>query len=194
MSQLHTINFQREPHWTSPHSAQMVGCPSVLRPWLVDSGSLTKRLLDASHGDFRVEKRYQGPGMPRPTEARALHLKPRHNALIREVILFGQNQPWVFARTVVPQTTLTGRLKSLSRLDNRPLGALLFSDPSMSRGPMEIARFTDRNVMVPRPVFDLADAVWGRRSVFFLDGKPLLVNEIFLPDFVKHLLANQHSR
>jgi chorismate--pyruvate lyase len=75
---------------------------------------------------------------------------------------------------------MTGRLHSLRHLDNRPLGALLFADPTMRRGAMEIGRIPATQV----PGGQGGDArLWGRRSLFYLDGKPLLVSEIFLPGF-----------
>jgi len=32
---------------------------------------------------------------------------------------------------------------------------------------------------------------WGRRSIFRLDNKPLLVSEVFLDDFVDHCEARR---
>jgi chorismate--pyruvate lyase len=68
------------------------------------------------------------------------------------------------------------------------LGDILFRDKSMRRSPMQIARIETGELFHDwslRGVKLSADAgpVWGRRSVFRLSGKPLLVSEIFLPDF-----------
>ncbi|TQV82568.1 chorismate lyase [Exilibacterium tricleocarpae] len=153
-----------------------------LRRWLLDRGSLTQHLICASQGRFAVQVLHQAIGCPRPGEARALGLGPRRRALIREVILYGRDQPWVFARSILPLSTLTGRQRALRRLDDRPLGALLFKDPSMRRGPIEMAPILPAHGILPLHLQHPQPA-WGRRSVFYLDAKPLLVCEIFLATF-----------
>ena len=109
------------------------------RDWLLDRGSLTKRLIDASDNQLTVQVLSQRTEMARPSEILALSLPPRQRALVREVLLLANGEPWVYARSVIPLTTLTGRLRALRHLDNRPLGALLFNDPSMTRQPIEVA-------------------------------------------------------
>lgn len=118
---------------------------------------------------------------PQLNEAVALGLGNRQLAMVREVILTGAGQPWVFARSIVPAATLTGRLRSLRNLDDRPLGGLLFTDPTMTRGDIEVVRMP--GTAMPGNRVAPNDLLWGRRSLFYLDGKPLLVCEFFLPDF-----------
>ena len=155
--------------------------PGQWRPWLSDTGSLTQRLIDACNGELTVQVLRQNLGVPRLSERRALGLPQRRQALIREVILLGGGIPWVYARSIIPLSTLTGRLRRLRQLDNRPLGALLFSEPSMCREPVEIACYT--SAQMPTALATKQSTMWGRRSVFRLHNKPLLVSEIFLPDF-----------
>jgi chorismate--pyruvate lyase len=86
----------------------------------------------------------------------------------------------------MPRQTLVGRLRRLADLGTRPLGATLFADPSMRRGPVEVARLMpDQGLhrLVAGAVPECAkQPVWGRRSVFRLSDKPLLVYELFLPE------------
>jgi len=94
----------------------------------------------------------------------------------------------VFARTVIPASSLRGRLRRLSMLGTRPLGALLFADPGMRRDAPEIARIhPGHDIFLQAVQHSRARpaAIWGRRSVFYLDNKPLLVSEIFLPEILK---------
>jgi len=130
-----------------------------------------------------VEVISQTVEVPRLSERQALGLGGRKRAMIREVILYGAGQPWVYARSVLPLSTLTGRLRKLRQLDNQPLGALLFKDPRMSREPVQIADFNASTKHLLPLVNGTDKAVWGRRSVFRLDNKPLLVSEVFLPKF-----------
>jgi chorismate--pyruvate lyase len=157
--------------------------PVRWRNWLSDRGSLTERLQIASGRQLRVTIIQQQLSVPKLSERRVLGLMARRRALIREVILWGRGQPWVYARSVLPLTTLTGRLKPLRKLDNRPLGALLFNDPSMRREPVQVAEFKSQDSYLPSSLPGTGKALWGRRSVFSLDNKPLLVSEIFLEGF-----------
>jgi chorismate--pyruvate lyase len=183
-------HFSDQLVWRQPLLGEVSRAPAELRHWLLDSGSLTRRLQQASDGQLSVQILNQSVQLPVFSERRALDLAPRRLALIREVLLLGRNVPWVYARTVIPMETLTGRLRKLRRLDSRPLGALLFSDPTMTREPLEWACITHNSrPLTPQiPTYD--QPIWGRRSVFRLSAKPLLVCEMFLPSFqpAEHLV------
>lgn len=160
--------------------------PRELREWLYNPDSLTQRLLTLSEGELRVQVIAQGFCRPRTSERHILGLAEKQVALVREVLLLGCGQPWVFARSILPLTTLSGRYRFLRHLGGQPLGALLFKDPSMRRGKFELmqSRITELNIP-PAAAYAFAPetTVWGRRSVFYLGAKPLLVGEYFLPDF-----------
>lgn len=160
-----------DSRWYTLRRPATADAPHIWRKWLLDSGSLTRRLLQASNGHFRVEVVRQLWQRPTRSEALALGMSPRQIALIREVQLIGHEQPWVFARTIIPATTLTGKQRQLNTLGNRSLGTVLFRDPTMRRGPLQISKIR----------LSGNETVWARRSVFRLANKPLLVAEVFLP-------------
>jgi chorismate--pyruvate lyase len=174
-----------EPTWHAPRRLLRSAVPATIWPWLLDASSLTRRLQQACGSGFRVQVLQQRWELPQLSEARVLGIKAGRHVLIREVRLLCGGQPWVFARTAIPAATLTGRERRLGHLGSRPLGGLLFRDPSMRRGELEIARI-ERG----QPLHQLACAglsapppnLWGRRSLFFLHDKPLLVCEMFLPE------------
>ncbi len=170
-----------EPTWRSLRRCSFFKLPQGLNSWLFDQSSLTQRLIEASNNQFSVKVLSQTWQLPNTSESIRLNLPLRQRALIREVILYGAGEPWVYARSVLPVRTLTGKLRVLKSLDNRPLGALLFGQPSMKRSAIEIAKFKPDNKVIPDPFNQ--HILWGRRSVFFLHAKPLLVSEIFLPQF-----------
>ncbi len=177
------ISKTREPNWQSFRRLPAYTVPAQWRHWLLDRGSLTQRLISASGGKFRVRVLQQNIAKPRRSEAQALKLPSQHLAAIREVVLYGNDQPWVYARSVLPLSSLTGRLARLRNLDERPLGALLFADPSMRRGKLELASVKPSKVALPVELGVFDTPLWGRRSVFYVAEKPLLVSEIFLPTF-----------
>ena len=76
----------------------------------------------------------------------------------RRVLLCGHGRPWVAAHSLIPCSSVQGSLRQLVRLRDRPLGGFLFRHPH-----------------------------WGRRSVFHLQGKSLLVAEFFLPALIEQI-------
>jgi chorismate--pyruvate lyase len=174
-------NFRPSPpRWHRWQTRAPRAIPLPWRSWLSDHGSLTERLVAASGGDFRVQVLSQALRRPAREERTALGLPEHQVALVREVLLRGRGEPWVYARSVVPLAVLRGRYGFLHRLGNKPLGALLFRDSGIRRGTIEVMR------RVPPPFLPniTRDApAWVRRSLFYLDRQPLLVAEMFLPGF-----------
>jgi chorismate lyase len=174
-------------HWQDKKNLRLcASCPIALHSWLKDSGSLTARLLELSQRDFRVEVLFQGLAITRLDERRLLNLKSTDAVLVREVILHGKNQPWVFARSLLPLSSLTGQLRQLRKASRKPLGAFLFKQPKLKRSPMLVAEFKPSTAIIPTQ-YHQNKSLWGRSSVFYVDQKPLLVSEVFLPDFIQRL-------
>lgn len=182
---LHSTCHRTEPVWHVATRLHRRDVPEPVLRWLLDPASLTRRIQSACPGCFRVEVLFQGWARPQRNETRELGMRQGSEGFVREVHLLCDGLPWVFARTVIPRTTLTGPRRCLTRLKSRPLGAVLFADPSMQRGPVEIARLSPCDKLYPaaiRHLIQRPETIWGRRSLFTLGGKPLLVSEIFLPD------------
>lgn len=179
----------RSLRWFNHRLLAPTATPAALRPWLLAEGSLTQHLLRASSGDFRVERVAQHWARPTLSEAKLLKLEPNRWALIREVILWGCGEPWVYARSVIPASSLRGDLRRLRRLRNTSLGALLFKYPQLQRTPFELARVS--STLLPSSL-QTETALWGRRSRFSVNGRRLIVGEIFLDAFVNSPLLLQH--
>lgn len=105
------------------------------------------------------------------------------SALVRQVLLCCNDQPLVYARTVIPVTTIQGARRRYANMGNRPLGAMLFADRTMRREPVQVSRLpvTDK----ANQYTDIDEPIWGRRSVFRVSGKPILVSEYFLPELLR---------
>jgi chorismate--pyruvate lyase len=152
--------------------------------WLADQGSLTSRLMDFCPGQFSVRVLSQQWVKPEIDEAKLLNIPLRQTALLRQVQLLCGETVCVYARSIIPRKTLSGKHRRLRYLGNRPLGAYLFANPSLNRGRQQIARIAKND-----PLFEIAtsgrnhlcEQIWGRRSLFTIDDKPLLVSEFFLP-------------
>jgi chorismate--pyruvate lyase len=158
------------------HLRQHVG---ACRPWLLDRGSLTRRIL-ARCPDFSVRGVRMVAGWAAPESAVA---RPQR-ALLREVFLYCGDTPLVYAHSLLPLDNLRGRWRGLRRLGGRPLGEFLFSDPQVKRAPLQYKKLTRRHWLYRRACHTLENppsSLWARRSTFTLNGRAIQVTEVFLP-------------
>lgn len=178
------LQIKREPTWIASERMRHSQVPDGLEDWLWDRGSLTAKLKTACTGAFSVAVKQQRWGRAHYSEGRLLGVRRGMLSIVREVELQCDGVPWVFARTLIPASSLRGSARRLTMLGSRPLGEVLFSDPSAIRGPMELTRLVPRHSLFSSAVSSLQEApseIWGRRTLFYIDRSPLLVNEIFLP-------------
>lgn len=157
------------------------------RPWLLDRGSLTRRIQTRCTA-FSVRHVRQQYGVAMPSERHMVALKHHARALLRDVFLYCGETPLVFAHSVLPATSLHGTWQSLGRLGSKPLGAALFANPRVRRTPLHFKKLNRRDALYRRACTVLPNApasLWARRSVFYLEGLPILVTEVFLPDILE---------
>lgn len=175
---------QQRPVWRYTNQVNTHGLDSELKSWLIHTDSLTRRLRETCGKQFRVSVLKQAWQRPQLGEAVMLDAPQAQLSFVREVYLRCGSVPWIFAHTVIPHRAALGALRRLTHMGNRPLGEVLFSDPSVRRGPLQIARIDPGSLLYARAEAG-ADfekkPIWGRRSVFYLYNQPLLVSEIFLP-------------
>jgi chorismate--pyruvate lyase len=154
--------------------------PANIQSWLFDPASLTARLKNKCRSGFRVEVLSQAIDKPRLDEFKALGMETGSYALVRQVKLCCGPACWVYARTVIPFSTLTGKQRLYANLGSRPLGAMLFADRTMQRDEVMVTSLSGDDLPAGLGL-EGHDTVWGRRSVFRVGGKSLLVSEYFLP-------------
>lgn len=144
--------------------------PDVVRSWLLDTGSLTDRIESACE-DFSLT--LIGEGSVPIHDSEQERLQSSQPCTVREVLLCDNATPWVYARSVIPDTLMSAEF---NQLGEQPLGRRLFNDARFSRGEFEICR-------TGHPLFaaDSGLNLWGRRSVFHFQQHALLVAELFLP-------------
>jgi len=172
-------SFTLQP-WQGPNPVPRSMVSGPWRNWLLDAGSLTQNLKDLAPGRFSLQlldRRFSSPSV---SECNALGTMIRQQAYIREVALCVDEQPQIFARSIIPRSTLTGNERQLLNLNSKPLGEFLFAHKNMRRGPIEIKQGVLNG-----------QKLWARRSLFFVNNKPLLVCEFFLPSLLQ---VASHSR
>lgn len=157
-----------DTHWQDANS---IALPPDLAPWLLEPASLTARLKrHCQH--FRVQLLQQQDARLPPFLAALL--PDTRVAQVREVILWCNDKPCVYAQSWLPEATVDA-LKPLADLGERPLGDFIFQHQDLTRGKIEAA-----SVQLALPELPNKSCL-ARRSVFCLQRKPLLVAEVFLP-------------
>jgi len=154
--------------------------------WLMDNGSLTAR-LQQRYTHFSVQPFAMKYAKPLQDEAGLLGQPTYKAALIREVFLMGNNQPMVFAHSVLPRTSLRGAWNGLGRLGNKPLGATLFANPKVKRTPLSYKKLTPNHILYQQATQHLLEKpnhLWARRSIFSLNCAHIMVTEVFLPQLL----------
>ena len=72
--------------------------------WLEEEGSITARI--SSHAEFKLEILNDDIGVAEDEEYIALEI-PSEEVRIREVVLYGDLVPLVYARSIIPELTAT---------------------------------------------------------------------------------------
>ena len=175
----------RDPIWHSTTPFFINRAPHFLRSWITDRESLTKRLIRCCSGKFNVAVFSQSWAPATLSESKKLNIPYKQTVFIREVHLFCDQKALVYAKTIIPIATLRGEMQKLTQLGAQPLGAVLFANKQIRRDIIETTKITADNSIYKNALLyseHKDSTIWGRRSLFYLADKPLLVNEIFLPD------------
>ena len=181
-------------HWQTISHFRHHSFPPEIRDILLDSGSLSESLEKYCNGNFNLQLVRQVWQRPLPDEASALRLGTGRYALLREIFLRCDDIPLVYGRSIFPVQTVTGAERRLAHWGHRPLGDYLFSGKNIRRSQIEIARITPNNSLyqlIRRNINFKDTGLWGRRSIFYIKNKPLLIVEVFLPELVRCMTQNK---
>lgn len=165
--------------WNLKNKATL--CTTQIQSWLYDDKSLTVK-LEAFPNKFSVKVKQQVK--MKPNKQLSGYFNHVQKILVREVLLCLDKIPVIYAQTEIPVSTLTNAQTELSHIGNNSLGKILFRDPSMIRGEIEVTSFSTNSVLhnFCQTIDQNTDkTLWARRSLFYINKKPLLVSELFLP-------------
>lgn len=170
----------RGSHWHPLGKA--LSPPAQLRPWLLESGSLTLR-LQRHFGKIHVRVLHQALGQPYNDEGSGRFPL----AIVRAVVLSADDQkPLVVAHSVLPALPRGALSVMFNKLGRQALGSLLFTRRGFVRCQREWA-FLDKR----HPLYRMTRAqvggqdlgkVWARRAVFSQlrnPGQSVQVTEVF---------------
>jgi len=165
----------------TPHTQNLI--PQELHSWLIDTGSLTAKLRNLCNS-FSVHLLQQRERKAFPHESTLLELADNKQLIDREVQLYCDEIPVVYARSLIPVRAISDRFKDLDNMGERPLGEKIFSDPQLNRSPIEWCAMNSENPNFGnacRNVTRTPARLYGRRSLFYGAAKPIMISEFFLP-------------
>jgi chorismate--pyruvate lyase len=176
------VLFNREPLWLENQHGTRHKMPESVQSWTYESGSLTQRLRSIYGDAVTVKILFQQWRVPLLTERNTLGLHDRRICLIREVLLHANDKPLILARTILPAATINVANRSLSKLGTRPLGEVIFSYPQLERIAMDVT-LINPSEWTPRAldIGHIKQPIWGRRTVYAIKHRQMLVSEFFLP-------------
>jgi chorismate--pyruvate lyase len=156
------------------------------RPWLINNQSLTAK-LQQRYSDFYVVPLTVSFLKPMRDEVTPLRLSADSAVLMRDVLLFGGQNPVVFAHSILSRKSLRGVWHGLGKLGNKPLGATLFANPRVKRTALSYKKLSPNHVLYQHAIKHLVNkpaCLWARRSVFSLNCATIMVTEVFLPNII----------
>ena len=159
------MQFNKLTSWMSEIKSLEVQNKEILS-WLNESGSITSRIK--SFSDFKLKLLRDGPGEVDAAEDDLIISNYKENN-IREVLLYSDEEPLIYAKSIIPLETIRLGLGVLGNLKENPLGDILFSNPEIKKEYMLFSKFE-----LNKKIF------YGRKGIYTVRGFPFSVCEIFL--------------
>ena len=176
-----TVLFNQAPRWQNNRQGTRHKLPAAVQSWVYEPGSLTRRLRAHYGSAVTVTVLMQVWGRPFLSEQQALKLNGQSYCLVREVLLHADGKPLLLARTIIPASTIKVARSNLSQLGTRPLGEVLFSYPKLERRVEAVSLIKPKRwTQSVAAKAAINQNVWGRRTVYGIAHKDMLVSEFFL--------------
>jgi len=159
------------PNWINAEQLTQI-CPDPEhQAWLLERGSLTLKLRQTCPA-LKVKVLDEAFASPLVDEAEKLHIEPNHQAWLRCVQIECENQPLIYARTVIPHFNANNPWHQIQQLGNQPLGEILFSRNDLQRSEFEFC--------LSNHWPELNQSLLARRCIFIQNQAPLLLTEVFI--------------
>ena len=159
------MKFNKLTLWMSETKSLEIRNKEILS-WLNESGSITSRIK--SFSNFKLKLLRDGPGEVDIIDDDLIISNYKENN-IREVILLSDEEPLIYAKSIIPLETIRLGLGILGNLKENPLGDILFSNPEIKKKYMLFAKFQSNE-----------EIFYGRKGIYTVKGYPFSVCEIFL--------------
>ncbi len=156
-----------------------------LPDWMMQADSMTATMKLKFGKNFYLKLLSQSKQYLTTSEASLLKMPVSQPVMVR-VVEMGGVKPCLWGRAILTEKLLSGETaKPLLQLGEKPLGEVLFQDPTLVRTEFEIAKiFPDQAEARWIQAYSVHWPVTARRSLFYFFKKPLLLTEVFLEEEV----------
>lgn len=161
-------------------------CSASLQEWLMHNTSLTEKLYEKS-GHTRLDVRLH-EWKPRCWWSTYYLNISSYRVLTREILMYSQDQPCWYARTLIPEHTYERSKALFNRLNQLSLGKILFADFGIKRSWGRVFSLSRDDALYywPQSYVDFdAENVWCRLAEYLTDtNEPFYLIEILLPNLM----------
>ena len=147
------------PSWITSSELQNEPIDTNTRSWLLELGPITERIK--ANGSFKLDLIKDELGEVNELDSDFLG-KNIGEIKIREVLLLSDNNPCVFARSLIPISTIKKGLSKLGELGTNPLGDILFEKEIFVKVETIFVKFSQSE-----------NLYWGRKFKYFAKGYTL---------------------
>ena len=113
------MRAKRIGKWLSSSALNLQLKDQKILNWLYEEGSITSKI--SSTADFKLEVLNDALGKAKSSEYQDINIEPQ-TIRIREVVLYGDGEPVVYARSIIPLLTSSKGYSGLGKIGNKPLG------------------------------------------------------------------------
>lgn len=168
--------------WYSRQEAQSQMSPAT---WdlISHNGSLTEHLRQSTKNKIQHRLLSANWGKAYDNERQALHSDTTERCWVRNIEWRYESQLWIYARAIIPESTIQATGTTLTSLGVQSLGEVIFKDPSIKRSDISIAQLDKNSAYYPLIGSTKKNEItWIRSSILHFKNHPLLIIEIFLHD------------
>lgn len=157
-----------------------------LKYWLLDMKSLSYRIRNIAKLEIvPIETRVSNIFL---NEKKIFGNMKSEHLYLREVLIYADKLPIMYARTVLPSKHLRGFWHKIKKLNNKPLADIVFKRKMIKRSDFKFKRSSiNDNFSKKIRMFDFKDIkiLATRQSTFQNKNKKVLLTEVFFNNFEK---------
>ena len=172
-------------HWRRKYNLNVsdLGIDLIhMNHWIKNKSSLTDRIKKIANLKIKlVTNNYKNKNLLL-SEKNFFPLHKAENIYLREVIIFANGVPIMYARTVLPRKYLRGYWNDIKKLNTNSLSRIVYENPSIKRSNFSYLAPSLNNKILKKNnllKIDGKNLVIGRQSYFEYKRKNILLTEYF---------------
>lgn len=153
-----------------------------MRQWIKNKNSLTDRINKIANLKIKLVTNNHKNKNLLLSEKNFFPLYKAENIFLREVIIFADELPIMYARTVLPRKYLRGYWNDIKKLNTNSLSKVVYENPSIKRSNFSyLAPSINNNILkkINSLKIESKNLAIGRQSYFEYKRRNILLTEFF---------------